>query len=308
MNKRLLATAVTAVVVAGSATAAFAAAGTGSTASDYVPVAPVRLADSRPATLVGSQVGPIGPGDILTVQLGSHVPADATAVTINLTAVGSTTGGVATAYGDGSTRPGVSSINFTKGQTIANEVTVPVTDGKVDVWNGFGATQFVVDLEGYYTPSAPSYVPPTSTTWNLPAASQGETVATGGSAATNATLLDGNGSGGATITLQPGTYLVSLTAKATPTDTSAVQTFPAFFVYNQALSASFAGNVMNVGSGALESGGNVNIDSYFSGSGTVTVTAPNTTLWVYGFGYRSDRSAGSYTLDTASLTAVPISQ
>lgn len=300
MNKRIIAAVVTAVLAAGVGTAV-AASTTGSAASDYTAVASTRLVDTR---LAG---GPVAVGKTLTVPV-TGAPADATAVTVNVTVTSPTGGGYVIAYPDGTPRPTPgSTVNFGKGQTIANQTTVPVTNGKIDVSNqSTGTVQVIVDLEGWYTPAAPAYVPPTSTTWNLPAASQGETVATGGSAVANATLLDSDGKGGATITLQPGTYLVSLTAKATPTDTSSVQTFPQFFVYGQALSSSFAGDVLNVGSGALESGGNTNIDSYFSGSGTVVVTAPNTTLWIYGFGYRSDRSAGSYALDSASLTAVPL--
>lgn len=306
MKKRLLAASIAAAVIAAGAGTAFATASSGSTASDYTPVASTRLVDTRTG---GGPVKADGTLVVSDTANGATVPADATAVNVTITVVSPTAAnGDIEAYADSATRPAQgSNVNFVKGQTVANLATVPVVNGKIDLYNFSGGTvQIVVDLEGYYTASAPAYVPPVSTTWNLPAASQGETVTTGGSAVTNATLLDGTSSG-TSITLQPGTYLVSFTAKATPTDTSSVQTFPQFFIYDQALSASFAGDVLNVGSGALESGGNTNIDSYFSGSGTVTVAAPNTTLFVYGFGYRGDRGAGAFTLDIASLTAVPLS-
>jgi hypothetical protein len=123
-------------------------------------------------------------------------------------------------------------------------------------------------------------------------------VPTGGSFVTGATLAG-------TVSLKAGTYLVSLTAKATPLLTSNVQVYPEFFVYDQAANAAFAGDLFNVGSGALESGGNVNIDSYYSGSDVITLTA-DTVLDVYSFGYDSDRSAGSYALDDIAVTAVQL--
>lgn len=108
-----------------------------------------------------------------------------------------------------------------------------------------------------------------------------------------------------TVDLKAGTYMVSVAAKATPLLTSDVQVFPQFFVYDQAANAAFSGDLFNVGSGALESGGHVTIDSYYSGSGVVTLTGA-TTLHVYAFGYDSDTGAGSYALDDLTVTAVQL--
>lgn len=124
-------------------------------------------------------------------------------------------------------------------------------------------------------------------------------VPTGGGFVANATQVG-------TVPLGAGTYLINLNAKATPLDTSAVQIFPQFFVYNQVANANFTGDLFNVGSGALESGGNINIDSYFSGSAVITVPAGGETLHVYAFGYDSDRGASSYMLDDLSITATQI--
>jgi len=124
-------------------------------------------------------------------------------------------------------------------------------------------------------------------------------VPTGGSFVTNATQV---GSG---VSLKAGTYLISLNAKATPLMTTAVQVFPQFFVYNQPKNAAFTGDLFNVGSGALESGGNVNIDSYYSGSTVITLAA-DTTLDIYAFGYDSDRGSGTYALDDLTFTATQI--
>jgi hypothetical protein len=158
-------------------------------------------------------------------------------------------------------------------------------------WDSQGAT----GATGATGPAGPSGVTSTVTKDFGGVAS----VPTGGSFVTNAT-------GVGEITLGAGTYELSLAAKATPTMTSAVQVFPVFAVYNQAANASFTGDLFNVGSGALESGGQTNIDSYYDGSSTVTLDA-TTTLHIYAFGYDSDRSAGGYALDDVTVTATAIS-
>jgi hypothetical protein len=139
----------------------------------------------------------------------------------------------------------------------------------------------------------PSGVVSTKTTDLGPVAS----VATGGGFVANATQVG-------TITLKAGTYLLNLNAKATPNVSNSVEVFPEFFVYNQAANPSFAGDLFNVGSGSLAEN-NTNIDSYFSGSGVITL-ASATTLHVYAFGYDSDRGSGSYTLDDLAVTATQI--
>ena len=107
-----------------------------------------------------------------------------------------------------------------------------------------------------------------------------------------------------TLNLPAGTYLINVNAKATPNkDTGTAQVFPQFFVYNQVKNASFAGDLFNVGAGALEPY-STNHDSYYSGSDVITVPAGGWTLHVYAFGYDSDQGAGSYALVSATITAV----
>jgi hypothetical protein len=141
--------------------------------------------------------------------------------------------------------------------------------------------------------TGPSGVVSTGTTDLGPVAS----VATGGTFYTNATLVG-------KVNLAAGTYLVSVNAKATPNVSQAIEVLPEFFVYDQAANAAFTGDLFNVGSGALATD-NTNIDSYYSGSGQITLTSA-TTLYVYAFGYDSDRSASTYTLDDLSVTATHV--
>jgi hypothetical protein len=111
-----------------------------------------------------------------------------------------------------------------------------------------------------------------------------------------------------TVHLAAGTYQVSLNAKAAPPSggTGSASVFPQFFLYNQAANANFTGDLFNVGSGALESGSNSNVDSYFSGTGVIVVPAGGQTLRIYAFGYDSDRGESTYTLENLTVTTVPL--
>ena len=122
-------------------------------------------------------------------------------------------------------------------------------------------------------------------------------VTTGGSFNTNSAAIG-------TVPLKAGTYLVTFSAKATPNDSSlatGTQVFPQFFIYDQVKNPSFAGDLFNVGAGALEPT-STNHDSYYSGSTQLTLTG-STTLHFYAFGYDSDSGAGTYALDQAVFTA-----
>ena len=138
----------------------------------------------------------------------------------------------------------------------------------------------------------------TSTVLQDPSAAA-QSIATGGGFVAGATDTG-------TLTLPAGTYLVNFNAKATPNkDTGTAQVFPQFFVYNQVKNASFAGDLFNIGAGALEPY-STNHDSYYSGSDVITVPSGGWTLHVYAFGYDSDQGAGSYALDSATITAVQL--
>lgn len=124
-------------------------------------------------------------------------------------------------------------------------------------------------------------------------------VATGGGFNANSSEV---GSG---VSLEAGTYLVTLNAKATPRASGdTAQIFPQFFVYNQVKNSNFTGDLFNVGSGALEPDG-TNHDSYYSGVSVITLDSA-TTLHVYAFGYDSDSGGGAYVLDDLSLTVVQV--
>ena len=78
------------------------------------------------------------------------VPGDASAVSLNITAVSPRTAGYLTAYPCGGTMPIVSNLNFVPDQTIASAAIVPVgIDGKVCVYQS-ADSHVLVDLNGAF--------------------------------------------------------------------------------------------------------------------------------------------------------------
>jgi len=127
--------------------------------SRYTAIAPVRVLDTRNGT--GGFHAPVKAGTSIALKVTGQdgVPASGvTAVVLNLTATGPTANGWVVAYPDGQPRPAQgSNLNFTKGETIPNLVTVAVgSDGKVDLYNSAGGVNLVADLQGYYTASGGS--------------------------------------------------------------------------------------------------------------------------------------------------------
>ncbi|WP_431679726.1 PKD domain-containing protein [Kitasatospora sp. KL5] len=112
----------------------------------FTATAPARLSDAPMAA---------GATSTLKVAGKAGVPADATAVVVNLTADKPTANGYLTAYPHGINRPTVSNLNFRAGQTIANQAIVPIgPDGSIDLYNFTGNTRVIVDVFGYYSPGS----------------------------------------------------------------------------------------------------------------------------------------------------------
>jgi hypothetical protein len=81
------------------------------------------------------------------------VPASGvSAVALNVTVTEPTSPGWVNVYGDGTSRPLASNLNFVPGQTVPNMVIAPVgANGMVDLYNGSGGTiQLIADVSGYY--------------------------------------------------------------------------------------------------------------------------------------------------------------
>jgi YVTN family beta-propeller protein len=124
----------------------------------YVPITPCRLADTRPAPdTVGSKNTPIGANQTHTftvrgVNGNCVIPAGATAIVANVTAVGPTAQSFMTIWPADKPQPNTSSLNYSAGQApFPNAVTVALSgDGKIKVANKNGSVNVLIDIAGYY--------------------------------------------------------------------------------------------------------------------------------------------------------------
>src|SRR5262245_46454528 len=109
----------------------------GAAADDSPDAAPAPSAASR--HLAANSVTELPMGG------GPYVPADASAVALNVTATNPTTAGYVSLYPCGQGVPQVSNVNFVQGQTVANAAIVPLgVDGKVCVF-AFSPVNVVID-------------------------------------------------------------------------------------------------------------------------------------------------------------------
>ncbi|MGK4580189.1 hypothetical protein [Kitasatospora sp. HPMI-4] len=135
---------------------AYTVTAAGTTAkSRFVPITPSRFLDTRYG--VGAEKARVGQGGVVRLQVAGvkGVPATGvSAVVMNVTAVSPSQAGSVSVYPDGRPVPGVSSLSFPAGQAVANLVTVPVVDGKVDLRNALGSVHLVADVTGYYSDAA----------------------------------------------------------------------------------------------------------------------------------------------------------
>lgn len=126
----------------------------------YQAITPCRLADTRPAPdNVGDKAGPLSAGENWVLDgWGDHgectgvLPADTTALELNVTAIGATQPTFLTLYPAGAALPTASNLNPAPAQPpTPNAVTAPLAaDGTFAVYNGFGFVDVVIDVVGYY--------------------------------------------------------------------------------------------------------------------------------------------------------------
>lgn len=100
----------------------------------------------------------LAPGQKLTIDLtDQYWPTswDASAIVLNVTAVGATGSGYLSLGPNDRPQPGSSSLNYVPDAAVPNVVTVPVgNDFKIAIWNSPGGApvDLVIDIEGEYTP------------------------------------------------------------------------------------------------------------------------------------------------------------
>lgn len=120
----------------------------------FRPIDPVRVMDTRSS--FGAK-GPVlnGSEASLVVAGRNGIPANATAVVMNVTVTNTMGEGYLTVYPQGANRPKASNLNFVRGQDVPNLVQTKIGDGgRVQFFNGSsGSLNVIADISGYFVPA-----------------------------------------------------------------------------------------------------------------------------------------------------------
>jgi hypothetical protein len=118
----------------------------------FNPLVPGRLLDTRTGFGGSSTLGPTGILSLAILGRASVPTSGVSAVVLNLTVTNPTAFGYITAWPHGLTRPLASNLNFRPGQTVANRAMVALGQGGlIDLGNGLGSVDLVVDISGWFT-------------------------------------------------------------------------------------------------------------------------------------------------------------
>ena len=127
----------------------------------FTPINPARLLESRPAatpTIDGlfSGTGPLAAGTTTEIAVAARadVEADATSAVLNVTVTSPQADGYLTVFPCDQPRPNASSLNFLRGETIANMVVARLSaTGTVCVFTT-ARTDLIVDVDGWFPTDA----------------------------------------------------------------------------------------------------------------------------------------------------------
>jgi SpoIID/LytB domain protein len=145
----------------------------------FVPVTPVRIADSRNG--LGVPPGLVGAGCTLVVSTGYP---GATAASVNVTSVAARSNGFVTAYRCGQERPTTSVLQSVSSATVGGASIVPLdSQGRVCIYT-HSVADLVVDLTGVFLPAGGARFTPVSPTRRFDSRS-GAPLAAGSTTAVN---------------------------------------------------------------------------------------------------------------------------
>src|SRR5690606_22913122 len=117
----------------------------------FVGITPARALDTRTAGPCVSGAA----GRELGVAPNGTVPADASAVPLNVKAVGAKAPGYLTPFPKDTARPTASNVNYVKDQAVPNRVVAKVgAGGAIVLYASGGCPNVVVDIAGYVTGGA----------------------------------------------------------------------------------------------------------------------------------------------------------
>lgn len=194
-----------------------------SVASAIVTITPCRLMDTRPTSTIGPRGTALGVDETYATAVRGlngdcNIPAAATAVVLNVTAIGPTSDSFLTVFPADDGRPNASSLNWAAGQgPTPNAVTAKLsTDGRIAFYNERGTVHLAADIVGYLQDLPPGPAGPTGPSGpqgpSGPAGAQGPVGATGATGAQGPTGATGpQGPIGPSPTLPPTPYQLDST-------------------------------------------------------------------------------------------------
>jgi Collagen triple helix repeat (20 copies) len=130
---------------------------------------------------------------------------------------------------------------------------------------------------------------------NAVSISETDGIVTGGSFVSRSTEVG-------TMPLAAGTYQMCVNGKAEQPIAASGAVSAQLFLYDQAKSSSFTGDLLNV---SADTQGGTSHDAYLNGCTLVTEASP-VTLHLYAFGYDSDQGNGSWNLMDATITTIQL--
>lgn len=133
-----------------------------SPSSAFVAMTPNRVLDTRPGSGTTQGIsGPIQPGTAYAVMVtGGNVPANATSVAINVTAIQPTGVGNLRVFPSGAAAPNASTINYNPNNTTANYDIVKVpANGMIDIETYGSPVNVAIDVTGYTTSGITNIAP-----------------------------------------------------------------------------------------------------------------------------------------------------
>ncbi len=169
-SRRFIASVAAASVLAPLGAVAVVTAGQDASAGDvFVPIVPCRLLDTRDPVDGFSQMLSAVNIRVVTVtdtSTGCSIPVEASAVEVNVTAVNPTAAGFLTLFPADAAVPKSSTLNWSAGQApVANGATVKLSSAdQFSVRVSAGQVDVIVDVAGYFAPSAPGSAGPVGAT------------------------------------------------------------------------------------------------------------------------------------------------
>jgi hypothetical protein len=123
------------------------------TSNRIYSITPCRVVDTRnPAGPLGGPALSAGATRAFPLGGACNVPADAAAVSLNITVADATAPGSLTMYPGSGPAPGTNTITFVPGKNRANNVTMGLIGGGLSVvdYQATGTVNLIIDVNGYY--------------------------------------------------------------------------------------------------------------------------------------------------------------